>query len=177
MLLPSLHIFIDTIKSTKKSVKAGISPTRKKSMTFLRKLSPAKQQKKYNNYILLKKPSEVFLICQLIFYTKFSVKEIILFCTCWQRLNLVKREYEDFVINVRTVNRESERFKLNELNLDMFKSLIFVHGLTADIDSWVLVKLEQDQTLTLQAVAEKTLRIMQINLKSRIALRFKRVNR
>ena len=67
-----------------------------------------------------------------------------LFNTSWQCLNLVKGIDEDFITNAGVVNREWEKFKLNELTPNLFKSLTFVLCLTtkkdAEIRSKILAK-------------------------------------
>ena len=65
----------------------------------------------------------------------------------------MKKVNDDYATNAGTFNRESNRFKLNELTADNFKCLIFVQGLTAERDleirSRISSKLEADSKLTL----------------------------
>lgn len=74
-------------------------------------------------------------------------------------MNLTKKEDEDFVTYAGIVNKECEKFELNELISDMFKGLIFVQGLTAkgdaEIRARILTKLEQNQKLTLQEISDE----------------------
>lgn len=81
-------------------------------------------------------------------------------------MNLMKKENEDFVTYARIINKECERFKLNELTPDMFKGLIFIQGLTAkkdaEICARILMKLEQNQKLTLQGISNECQRILNL---------------
>ena len=83
-------------------------------------------------------------------------------------MNLTKKENEDYTTFASIVNRECEKFKLSKITPDMFKCLIFVQGLTApgdaEIRARLLTKLEQDQKITLQNLAEECQRIL--NLRS-----------
>ena len=47
---------------------------------------------------------------------------------CWECLNLMKKEEEDFITYASVVNREYEKFKLEELSSDKFKCLILCKG-------------------------------------------------
>lgn len=82
-----------------------------------------------------------------------------LFKTRWQYLNLVKKN-EDFVSYLR----EYVKLKLNELTVDMLKSLGFLQGITVnknpDIRFRILTKLWEDQNLTLYTVTEGRQRII-----------------
>ena len=55
---------------------------------------------------------------------------------------------------------------MSEITPDMFKHLIFIRGLTppkdAEIRSRLLTKLEQDQMITLQNLADKCQRILSL---------------
>ena len=86
----------------------------------------------------------------------------------YQCLNVKKKAKDECLTSDGIVNRECERFKLNEWIADNFKCLISVQKLTAerdsDIRSRILLKLETESKLTLQAVAEECERIM--NLKN-----------
>lgn len=66
-------------------------------------------------------------------------------------------------ISSLVVNRDCEKFKLNELSLDIFDYVMFVKGLIASKDanirSRILTKLEQDQNLTGQEVADECYRL------------------
>ena len=72
-------------------------------------------------------------------------------------------ESDDFLTHVGLVNRECERFQLNTLTIDQFKSLIFICSLQsplfADIRLRLLNMLEQDPKLTLNSIAEEYQRL------------------
>ena len=82
-----------------------------------------------------------------------------LFHTRYKCLNIIKEDNEDFVAYTGKVNAQCERFKLKDLKEDMFKSLIFVQGMTSNKDKVIRLKiltmLEQDMEITLQKVSEK----------------------
>lgn len=64
----------------------------------------------------------------------------------------------DYIAYAGIVNRECEKFKLDELTSNMFKCLISTQGLIAEKDAAVrtriFAKLEQNQTVTVQQVSE-----------------------
>ena len=64
------------------------------------------------------------------------------------------------------VNRECEKFRLSEIIPGMFKCFIFIQGLTAskdaEIRSRLLMKLEQDQKITLQNLMDECQRILNL---------------
>ena len=70
-----------------------------------------------------------------------------------------------------TVNKHCNDFKLAELNLDNFKSLIFAQGLVsaedAEIRHRVLIKFENEQDLTLKKLAEDFQRVVSIKSDSK----------
>ena len=74
-------------------------------------------------------------------------KSSFLFNICLKCLNL-RKEDEDFFTFISVVNRECEKFKLEELSSDQFKCLIFVQRLISirdvEIWAWNFIKLEQD---------------------------------
>lgn len=79
-------------------------------------------------------------------------------------MNLTKKD-EDFS-HAGIVNKECERFKLNELTLDMFKEIIFVQCLTekkdAEICARIATKLEQNQKLILQEISAECPRTLNL---------------
>ena len=76
-----------------------------------------------------------------------------------QCLNLMKKDCEVYTTFASTVNRYCEKFQLNETTSDVFKCLIFLQGLTSpsekEVNTRLLTKLEQDQKITLQSLAEE----------------------
>ena len=59
-----------------------------------------------------------------------------------------------------------DRFQLNKITPDMFKYLIFIQGLTSpsekEVRTRLLTKLEQDQNITLQSLAEECQHILNL---------------
>ncbi|BHF67669.1 hypothetical protein SprV_0301069700 [Sparganum proliferum] len=100
---------------------------------LLRKLGPAEHER-YANFILPKNPREV------------TFKDT--------RLQLCKRDSDDFITYAGIVNRECGRFQLGSLTEDQFKCLIFICGRQfskdADIRTRLLSKVQQNNTITLQ---------------------------
>ena len=86
----------------------------------------------------------------------------------WNCLNLVTCDDDNFATLAGVVNRDCEKFKLNELICDTFKCLVFVQGLTSNKDteirSRILTKLEMDSKLTLQKIAEEYQRMVNLKL-------------
>ena len=90
-----------------------------------------------------------------------------LFNTRWKYLNFTKNDCEDYATYTSTVNRwNCERFQLNEITPDKFKCLIFIQGLTSpsekEVRKSLLTKLEQDQKITLQSLAEENQHILNL---------------
>ena len=71
----------------------------------------------------------------------------------------MKKDCEDDTTFASTVNRYCEKFQLNEITPDMFKCWIFIQGLTSlsekEVRIRLFTKLEQDQKITLQSLAEE----------------------
>ena len=113
---------------------------------------------KYINFILLRQPGEVTFRETIQILMKIFGELSTLFNTSWQCLNLTKKDCEDYMTFASTFNRYCERFQLNEITPDMFKCLIFIQGLTSssekEMRTRLLTKLEQDQKITLQSLAE-----------------------
>ena len=78
----------------------------------------------------------------------------------------MKKDCEDYTTFASTVNKYCERFQLNEITPDMFKCLIFLQGLTSmtekEVHTRLLTKLEQDQKITLQSLAEECQHILNL---------------
>ena len=81
-----------------------------------------------------------------------------LFHKRWKCLNTVKDNQQEFLTFAASVNKLCNDFKLVELTADDFKCLIFAQGLVSAEDTEVrrrvLTKLENEQGLTLQKLAE-----------------------
>ena len=114
--------------------------------------------KKYVSFILPRHPWEISCKETVQILTKIFGDRCSLFNTCWQCLNLTRKENADYTTFASIFNRECEKFRLSEITPDMFKCLIFVQDLTAltdaEIRSRLLTKLEQDQKITLQNLAD-----------------------
>ncbi|XP_014784252.1 uncharacterized protein LOC106879270 [Octopus bimaculoides] len=127
-----------------------------KTHLILRKL--AGEYEHYSNYVLPKKPSDINYRNTIDILCKIFSEKSSFFNTCRKCLNLEKNNEEDYITYASRVNREFVRFKLDELTPDMFKCLIFTQGLTAEKDAKVrtriLVKLEENQVVTLQLSEE-----------------------
>ena len=86
-------------------------------------------------------------------------------------MNVTRREEDDYTTYASIVNKHCDDFKLEELSADNFKCLIFVQGLVLNKDSeirrCVLNKLESEQNLTLQNLAEDCERFVALKQDSR----------
>ena len=137
-----------------------------KKVRFLIGKFGAAEDKKYVNFTLLRQPSEVTFRETIQKLTKIFGEQSSWFNTRWQCLNLTKKDCEDCTTIASTVNRYCEMFQLNEIILDMFKYLIFIQGLTSpckkEVSTRLLIKLEQDQKITLQSLAEECQRILNL---------------
>ena len=124
------------------------------------------EHEKYVIFILPKQPGEINFEETIGILTKIFLGRTSLFNVRWNCLNLIKCDGGDFVIYAGIVNREWEKFKLNELTSDSFKCPIFVCGLTsnkdAEIWSKILTKLEMASKLTLQKIAEECQRMLNL---------------
>ncbi|BHF78836.1 hypothetical protein SprV_0602195100 [Sparganum proliferum] len=133
---------------------------------LLRKLGPAGHEC-YANFILPKNPREVTLKDTVQTLSQIFGEQSSLFNTRFQRLQLCKRDSDDFITYAGIVNRECGRFQLGSLTEDQFKCLIFICGLQspkdADIRTHLLSKVQQNNTITLQELSAKCQTL--INLK------------
>ena len=136
-----------------------------KVRSLLRKLGAAELDK-YCNFILPQNPRE-----RSFDDTVRSLKQLFgdhcsLFNVRYRCLKLVMNDTEDFRTHIGVVNRECERFSLRSITDDQFKSLIFICSLQSprftDIRTSLLNLLEQDQTLTLQAIGEEYQRLVNL---------------
>ena len=94
-----------------------------------------------------------------------------LFHKRWKCLNTVKDHQQDFLTFASSVNKLCNDLKLAELTADDFKCLIFAQGLVsaedAEVRRQVLTKLEDEQGLTLQKLAEDYQRVISIKYDSK----------
>nr|CAJ00233.1 TPA: gag-pol polyprotein [Schistosoma mansoni] len=133
---------------------------------LLRKLGVSEHEK-FCNFILPKKPSDITFKETVECLTRIFGERSSIFHTRYQCLQLVKKVQDDYVTYASIVNRECERFRLQEMSSDQFKCLIFVCGLQspvdADIRTRTLTRIEQDPNISLQSVSEDCQRM--VNLK------------
>lgn len=77
----------------------------------------------------------------------------------WLCMNVSKSDDQDYLTYASIVNRHCDNFRLAEITVEEFKCLIFAQGLvsskSAEIRRRVLSKLESEQNLTLQKLAEE----------------------
>ena len=89
----------------------------------------------------------------------------------WKCLNTVKDNQQDFLTFAASVNKLCNDFKQAELTADDFKCLIFAQDLVSADDAeirWrVLTKLENEQGLTLQKLAEDCQRVISVKCDSK----------
>ena len=94
-----------------------------------------------------------------------------LFYKRWKCLNTVKDIQQDFLTFAASVNKLSNDFKLAELTADDLKCLLFVQGLIsaedAEVRRRVLTKLENEQGLTIQKLAEDCQRVISVKCDSK----------
>lgn len=111
----------------------------------------------YSNYVL-KKHSGINLKVNRVEMSKSFWEKSSLFNVCWKWLNLEKINEADCIIIAARVNRECERFELDELTPDMFRCLIFAKGHAAGKDiavaTEIFAELKQNQVVTLQRMSE-----------------------
>ncbi|XP_053687312.1 uncharacterized protein K02A2.6-like [Sabethes cyaneus] len=133
---------------------------------LLRKLSPAAHER-YTSFILPKLSreysfEETVAKLKTIFGTPVSI-----FYRRYQCLQTMKDENEDFITYSCKVNRACVDFKLQELQEEKFKCLIFVCGLKSPNDSDIrmrlLSKINETNNITLEKVVEECKSL--INLK------------
>lgn len=132
---------------------------------LLRKLG-ASELDKYYNFILPQNPRERSFTDTIRSLSQLFGDHCSLFNTRYRCLKLVMNDAEDFRNHIGVVNRECERFKLRSISDDQFKSLIFICSLQSsrfsDIRTRLLNRLEQDPTLTLQAIGEEYQRLVNL---------------
>ncbi|CAH8671840.1 unnamed protein product [Schistosoma bovis] len=132
---------------------------------LLRKLGPSELDK-YCNFILPQNPRDRSFDATIQSLSQLFGDHHSLFSTRYRCLKLVMNESDDFLTHVGVVNRECERFKLRSLTEDQFKSLILICSLQSpkfsDIRTRLLNRLEQDPTLTLNAIIDEYQRIINL---------------
>ena len=88
----------------------------------------------------------------------------------WLCMNVSKSDDQDYLTYASIVNRHCDNFRLAEITVEEFKCLIFAQGLvsstSAEIRRRVLSKLESEQNLTLQKLAEECQRAVSLKKES-----------
>ena len=132
---------------------------------LLRKLGPTELDK-YCNLILPQNPRDRTFDATIQSLSQLFGDHRSLFNTRYRCLKLVMNESDNFLTHIGIVNRECERFKLKSLTDDQFKSLVFIYSLQsskfADIRTRLSNRLEQDPSLTLNAIAEEYQRLINL---------------
>ena len=145
-------------------------PDPKRVRFLLRKLGAA-EHTKFVNFILPKKTSELNFQETVTLLTELFSTKTSLFHRRYKCMNVTRREEDDYTTYASIVNKHCDDFKLEELSADNFKCLIFVQGLVLNKDSEirrrVLNKLESEQNLTLQNLAEDCERFVALKQDSR----------
>lgn len=133
---------------------------------LLRKLDSISHSK-YINFILPKKTGEINFVETVEVLKRMFGEPESLFNIRFNCFKLIKKPTDDYITFASTVNKECERFKFNDLNMDQFKCLIFLCGLQAvdkDIRTRLLLKLEKDATINLDKLTAECKKL--IDLKS-----------
>ncbi|CAH8541265.1 unnamed protein product [Schistosoma intercalatum] len=134
---------------------------------LLRKLGPSELDK-YCNFILPQNPRDRSFDATIQSVSQLFGDHHSLFSTRYRCFKLVMNESDDFLTHIGVVNRECERFKLRSLTEDQFKSLVLICSLQSpkffDIRTRLLNRLEQDPTLTLNAIIDEYQRIINLQL-------------
>ena len=123
------------------------------------------------DFILPKKTKELDFSETIKLLSKLFGPNTTLFHKRWKCLNTVKDNQQDFLTFAASVNKLCNDFKLAELTADYFKCLIFALGLVSAEDTKVrqrvLTKLENEQGLTLQNLAEDCQRVISVKCDSK----------
>ena len=141
-------------------------PVKKKVRLLLRKLGTI-EHNRFVDFILPKKTTDLDFseTINLLFGPNST-----LFHKRWKCLNTVKDNQLDFLTFAALVNKLCNDFKQAELTADDFKCLIFAQGLVSAEDAKVrrrvLTKLENEQGLTLQKLAEDCQRVISVKCDS-----------
>lgn len=129
----------------------------KKIRLLLRKLGTV-EHNKFTDYILPKKTKELTFNETVELLKELFSPRLSLFHKRWKCLNIQKSEQEDYTTFASIVNKTCDDFRLSELSADNFKCIIFVLGLVSKKDNEmrrrILAKLESEQNMTLQKLAD-----------------------
>lgn len=144
-----------------------------KTRLLLRKMS-TRCHELYINSILPQTPKDILFAATVTRLKSIFGRQVTLFRSRYNCLQLVKSDLEDFSAYAANVNKHCEQFKWNDMTADQFKCLIFVCGLQShqhsDIRTRLLSTIEGPDAAaaTLQTLTTECNRI--ISLKSDTAL-------
>nr|CAX83705.1 Gag-Pol polyprotein [Schistosoma japonicum] len=138
---------------------------------LLRRLG-TREYNKYMNFILPQNPRDISFDDTVNILSKIFGEQSSLFNIRYQCFQISKSPSDDYLTYAGKVNRECERFKLNEITADQFKCLIFICGLKnpedVDVRTRILARIEQEPSITLQMVTTECQRLL--NLKHDTAM-------
>ncbi|CAH8676807.1 unnamed protein product [Schistosoma haematobium] len=138
---------------------------------LLRRLG-TQEYNKYVNFILPQNPRDVSFKDTVQILSDIFDEQSSLFNTRYKCFQITKSPEDDYLTYAGKVNRQCERFKINEITADQFKCLIFICGLKneedADVRTRMLVRIEQEPNMTLQMVTTECQRLL--NLKHDTAM-------
>ncbi|CAH8540722.1 unnamed protein product, partial [Schistosoma mattheei] len=138
---------------------------------LLRRLG-TQEYNKYVNFILPQNPRDVSFKDTVQILSDIFDEQSSLFNTRYKCFQITKSPEDDYLTYAGKVNRQCERFKINEITADQFKCLIFICGLKneedADVRTRMLARIEQEPNMTLQMVTTECQRLL--NLKHDTAM-------
>ena len=146
---------------------------KKKVRLLLRKLGTTLGNMKstFVDFILPKKTTDLDFSKTIYLLSKLFGPITTLFHKRWKCLNPDQDNQQDFLTFAASVNKHCNDFKLAELTADDLKCLIFAQGLVsaedAEVRRQVLTKLENEQGLTLQKLAEDCQRVIFVKCDSK----------
>ena len=97
--------------------------------------------KRFKNYVLPEKPSEMTLQDTVTKLKKLFGRKETLVSQRYRCLQMYKMDDEDFETYASRVNLQCELFKLSELQINQFKCLIYVLGLNSSKDNDIRIRL------------------------------------
>ncbi|CAH8598040.1 unnamed protein product [Schistosoma haematobium] len=132
---------------------------------LLRRLG-TQEYNKYVNFILPQNPRDVSFKDTVQMLSDIFDEQSSLFNTRYKCFQITKSPEDDYLTYAGKVNRECERFKINEITADQFKCLIFICGLKneedADVRTRMLARIEQEPNMTLQMVTTECQRLLNL---------------
>ncbi|XP_073811850.1 uncharacterized protein [Musca autumnalis] len=131
-----------------------------------RKMSNSVHER-FRNYVLPKNPTEMSLKDTLEKLNKLFGKVETQVSQRYKCLQMKKLEGEDYKEYAGRVNLQCELFKLNEMQVDQFKCLIYVLGLQSSKDNDIRLRLlklldEAKDSTTLDTLVDETQRLMDL---------------